>query len=249
MTRSVAVVTGAAHRIGRDIARALAIDGYAVAIHCLSSQDEARQFALTIRSEGGEAEVFVADLADWEQTERLIPEVVARLRPPSLLVNCAATFLPDTPHAFNSRSWRKQFEVNLDAPLILSKAFAAALPPREEGAIVNVVDQRVLRLTPQHFSYTLTKSALWTATQTLAQAFAPRIRVNAVGPGPTYASSLQGDVGLGKEVSGVPLATRVRGEDVARAVVYLAHARAVTGQLICVDAGQHLAWRTPDIVE
>jgi NAD(P)-dependent dehydrogenase (short-subunit alcohol dehydrogenase family) len=133
--------------------------------------------------------------------------------------------------------------------VFLIGAFAAALPADREGAVVNIIDQRVLKLTPQYLSYTLAKSALWTATRTLAQALAPRIRVNAVGPGPTYASLRQGDDGLQREAEGTLLGRAVSGDDVAGAVLYLAQARSVTGQIVCVDAGQHLSWRTPDIVD
>ena len=114
--------------------------------------------------------------------------------------------------------------------------------------MVNIIDQRVLKLTPQYLSYTLAKSALWTATRTLAQALAPRIRVNAVGPGPTYPSEREGQAGLIHEAQGTLLGQAVSGEEIAEAVVYLAGARKVTGQMICVDSGQHIGWRTPDIV-
>ena len=136
--------------------------------------------------------------------------------------------------------------VNLRAPLQLASAFAAALPAGREGCVVNIVDQRVWRLNPKFFTYTLTKSALWTATQTLAQTFAPRIRVNAVGPGPTLANTIDGEEGFAREAAAVPLGRGVAPEEVADAVLWLARARGVTGQMIAVDGGQHLAWKTPD---
>ena len=144
--------------------------------------------------------------------------------------------------------WRRQFAVNLEAPVFLIAAFAAALPADREGAVVNIIDQRVLKLTPEYLSYTLAKSALWTATRTLAQALAPRIRVNAIGPGPTYPSAREGEAGLSHEAAGTLLGRAIAGEEIAEAVLFLARARNVTGQIVCVDAGQHLGWRTPDIV-
>ena len=144
--------------------------------------------------------------------------------------------------------WRRQFAVNLEAPVFLIGAFAAALPAEREGAVVNIIDQRVLKLTPEYLSYTLAKSALWTATRTLAQALAPRIRVNAIGPGPTYPSAREGEAGLSHEAAGTLLGRAISGEEIAEAVLFLARARNVTGQIVCVDAGQHLGWRTPDIV-
>ena len=137
--------------------------------------------------------------------------------------------------------------VNLRAPVQLSSAFVAALPAGREGCVVNIVDQRVWRLNPRFFSYTLSKSALWTATQTMAQAFAPRVRVNAVGPGPTLANNMDGAEGFAREAAAVPLGRAVEPGEIADAVLYLARARGVTGQMIAVDGGQHLAWKTPDV--
>ncbi|MDR3407815.1 MAG: SDR family oxidoreductase, partial [Methylovirgula sp.] len=144
----------------------------------------------------------------------------------------------------------KIIAINLRAPLLLAQHFADQVPEGAEAAIVNLVDQRVWRPTPQFFSYSITKAALWWATQTMAQAFAPRrIRVNAVGPGPVLPNTPQGDAGFAKEAAGVLLQRAVRVEEIADAALYLIEARNVTGQMIAVDAGQHLAWQTPDIPE
>ena len=245
----IALVTGAAKRIGRDIALRMASAGYQVVVHYNQSRSDADALVAEIASQGGQANALGADLADWDAAEDLIDRVCAKVGRPRLLVNCAALFLDDRLGAITRDAWRRQFAVNLEAPILLSQKFAAALGPEETGAIINVIDQRVLRLTPQYFSYTVTKSALWTATQTLAQALAPRVRVNAVGPGPTYPSVRQGEAGLASESMNVPLGRRIDGGQIADAVLYLARARDVTGQLICVDGGQHLAWRTPDIVD
>ena len=138
---------------------------------------------------------------------------------------------------------------NVRAPVVLAQAFVAALQADRAGLIVNIIDQRVWRPTPQYFSYSLSKAALWYATQTMAQALAPRIRVNAIGPGPTFGSTHQAPGSFEAEAEGTPLGRRVTGEDIAAALRYLIDARSVTGQMIAVDSGQHLAWRTPDIVD
>jgi NAD(P)-dependent dehydrogenase (short-subunit alcohol dehydrogenase family) len=249
MTDPVALVTGAARRIGRDIALRLAREGYSLALHYGASRDLAEQLAREITAGGGQAICLPADLADPEAAQGLLASATAELGPVRLLVNNAAIFHSDDLASLDLQLWRRQFAVNVEAPVFLSRAFALHLPAAMKGSIVNIIDHRVWRLTPQHLSYTLSKSALWTATQTLAQALAPRIRVNAVGPGPTYPNPSDGALGLSQEAAGVLLQRPVTGDEIAEAVVYLAKARNVTGQLIAVDAGQHLAWRTPDIVD
>ena len=249
MPGRIALVTGAGKRIGSDIARRLAREGWRLALLARASSEGARALAAEIVAGGGEAHAFSVDLADPEAGAAAFAEIAAALGPIELLVNNAAMFEADSIGALDLFLWRRQFAIDLEAPVFLAGAFAAALPGDREGAIVNIIDQRVLRLTPQYLSYTLAKAALWTATQTLAQALAPRIRVNAIGPGPTYPSVKQGEAGLALEAAGALLGRQIRGEEIADAVAYLAGARNVTGQLICVDAGQHLAWRTPDIVE
>jgi NAD(P)-dependent dehydrogenase (short-subunit alcohol dehydrogenase family) len=249
MPGRIALVTGAGKRIGSDIARRLAREGWRLALLARASSEGARALAAEIVAGGGEAHAFSVDLADPEAGAAAFAEIAAALGPIELLVNNAAMFEADSIGALDLFLWRRQFAIDLEAPVFLAAAFAAALPGDREGAIVNIIDQRVLRLTPQYLSYTLAKAALWTATQTLAQALAPRIRVNAIGPGPTYPSVKQGEAGLALEAAGALLGRQIRGEEIADAVAYLAGARNVTGQLICVDAGQHLAWRTPDIVD
>jgi NAD(P)-dependent dehydrogenase (short-subunit alcohol dehydrogenase family) len=243
----IALVTGAGKRIGRIIAERLASEGYGVALHVNRSRAEGDEVAAGITGRGGRAHVVAGDLADAKVLPRLVAESAAALGPLTLLVNCASIFVPDTAETLELERWDKHFAVNLRAPLFLAQAFAAQLPPNAEGAIVNIIDQRVWKLNPQFYSYTLTKSALWTATRTLAQALAPRIRVNGIGPGPTLQNTYDGKEGLDKEAANVLLRRRAPPEDVAEAVVYLARARSVTGQMIAVDSGQHLGWETPDI--
>ncbi|MGX1785867.1 SDR family oxidoreductase [Bosea sp. NPDC055332] len=249
MAVEVALVTGGAKRIGRAIALRLVDAGYAVAIHCNASRAEARELADQIIATGGRAHVVVADLADPAAVERIVPEAEAALGPVSLLVNSASSFLVDDLTALDVPTWNRQFSVNLRAPSVLAGAMANRLPAERQGAIVNIIDQRVWKLTPQYYSYTLTKAALLTATTTMAQALAPRIRVNAVGPGPTFANPHDGETLLAAEAGGTPLGRKVEADDIAEAVLYLARAKAITGQMIAVDAGQHIAWRTPDIVD
>jgi NAD(P)-dependent dehydrogenase (short-subunit alcohol dehydrogenase family) len=246
--RKVALVTGAGRRIGRAIVERLATDGYDVALHVSErSRGDAEALAGALESRGVRASVLIADLSNADDVGSLIDRGVRSLGPLTLLVNNASVFEDDRIETFDVARWDRHFAVNLRAPAQLSAAFAAALPDGLEGSIVNIVDQRVWRLNPNFFSYTLSKAALWTATQTMAQAFAPRIRVNAVGPGPTLANHMQDNLAFAREAASVPLGRGADPAGIAEAVAYLANARAVTGQMIAVDGGQHLAWKTPDV--
>jgi NAD(P)-dependent dehydrogenase (short-subunit alcohol dehydrogenase family) len=243
-----ALVTGGAQRIGRSIVERLAREDYGVAIHCRRSTEAAHEMASRIRSAGGRACVVQADLADAIAVGKLVDDALQGLGSPlTLLVNNASEFEPDEVTNLSQDRWDRHFAVNLRAPAFLARDFANRLPPDAQGCILNIVDQRVWKLTPQFFSYTLTKAALFSATQTMAQALAPRIRVNAIGPGPTLANERQGEEDFGKQASAVLLGHGGTPEEIAEAVVYLANARSVTGQMIAVDGGQHLAWETPDV--
>jgi NAD(P)-dependent dehydrogenase (short-subunit alcohol dehydrogenase family) len=245
-----ALVTGAVRRIGLAITERLAAEGYRVALHCSrASESEARVVAARLAAAHGKEQVALVagDLADPAAPKRLVAEAAAALGPLTLLVNNASIFAVDEAATFALDQWERHFAVNLRAPVLLAREFAGQAPAG--ASIVNIIDQRVWRLTPQFFTYTLSKSALWTATCTLAQALAPRqIRVNAVGPGPVLPSDAQGAKLFALEVAGVPLKQAVELGDIADAVLYLAAARSVTGQMIAVDAGQHLGWETPDVV-
>jgi NAD(P)-dependent dehydrogenase (short-subunit alcohol dehydrogenase family) len=245
-----ALVTGAAKGIGRRIAERLAGAGYAVVIHCSQgSLADAEAAAAKLSSQDGKACALACDLREAARLSRLTGEAAEIFGPLTLLVNNAGIFEADEAASFELGHFDTHLTVNLKAPLVLSRDFAAQLPTGIEAAIVNLIDQRVFRPTPQFFTYSLSKSALWAATRTMAQAFAPLgIRVNAVGPGPVSPNFTQGEAGFALETHGVPLARAVSPDDVAEAVLYLATARNVTGQMIAVDAGQHLAWQTPDIV-
>lgn len=245
---SVALVTGGSKRIGRAIVERLAAEGFAVAVHYGRSRDEAEALVASIVADGGRACAIQADLGDAEAVARIVPEARAGLGPVTLLVNNASEFEPDSIGEMDVTRWNRQFSVNLRAPVFLAEAFAAQLPQDLEGLIVNLIDQRVWKLTPHFISYQLTKSALLTATQTLAQALAPRIRVNGIGPGPTLSNTRQGDEDFRKQAQAVLLERGPSPEEISAAVVFLLHARSMTGQMIALDGGQHLAWQTPDVI-
>ncbi|MEY3552123.1 MAG: hypothetical protein RL735_471 [Pseudomonadota bacterium] len=243
-----ALVTGAARRIGEAIALALAGEGFGVALHASArSAGEAQALARKIADSGGRACVVIGDLAVAGDVAALLPQARAALGDIDLLVNNASLYEPDTAGAFDPVFFDRMMAINLRAPLQLAADLSAHLPAGREGAIVNIADQKVWRLNPRYFSYTLSKSTLWTATQTLAQAFAPRIRINAVGPGPVLPNHVEGIEGFEREAAAVPLGHAVAPSEIVAAVLFLLHARSVTGQLRAVDAGQHLAWKTPDV--
>lgn len=240
-----ALITGAGRRIGATIALALARAGYAVVLHANNSREDAERLAAAITGAGGRAGVVLADLTDHEAVRGLIPAAAA-FGQLTLLVNNAGEFEPDDIETLSHPRFQRAVAVNLAAPLFLSQAFAAQAPNGADASIINIIDQRVLKPTPRFFSYTLSKSALHTATTTLAQALAPKLRVNAVAPGPTLPSPRQTDEQFAAQSESLPLQRGPRPEDIAAAVLYLAQAKSVTGVTIPVDGGQHLSWRTAD---
>lgn len=239
-TRGAALVTGGARRIGRALVLACARAGYDVAIHCRAVDDDAQAAAADVRSLGRKAYLHPCDLRQEAAAAPMVGDVEAELGPVTLLVNCASTFEEDAFSSMNRASWDAHMETNLRAPLVLAQAFARRLPEGRTGLIVNVLDQRVLAPGAEFFSYTLSKAALWSATQILAQALAPRIRVNGIGPGPTLASIHQDDAAFAAEAASTPLGHAVDPAEIGQALAYLIDARSVTGQMIAVDSGQHL---------
>jgi NAD(P)-dependent dehydrogenase (short-subunit alcohol dehydrogenase family) len=245
---NVAIVTGGSRRIGGAIIDDLAGHGWAVAIHCNRSREDADRLAERILAGGGQAAVVVADLSDTKSVGRIVDETVAALGPPTLLVNNAAIYDRDSFGSLDRARWRRQMAINLEAPVFLSEAFAGAMPPAREGNIVNLIDQVVWRPTARNVSYQLAKSALWTATQMLAQALAPRIRVNAIAPGPTLPNERQTTERFRLQAGTVLLG---RGPEVAefgRTVRYFIENRSITGQMVALDGGQHL-WEAPGAAE
>lgn len=254
--KGTALVTGAARRLGRAVALALAGRGFDVAIHYDRSADEADATAAHARAMGVRAVAFQADLLDEAATAALIPKVNAALGPLAVLVNNASIFEYDNLATATAESWNRHIGSNLRAPFVLTQGFARQLPdapptegePEAHGLIVNIIDQRVLKPTPEFMTYSLAKAGLWALTRTSAQALAPRIRVNGIGPGPTMQGARQTADHFTRQRAATILERGADADDVAAALLYLLDAKAVTGQLICVDGGQHLGWRTPDVL-
>jgi len=238
----VALVTGAARRIGAAIARDLARHGWAVAIHYRASKDEAEALAREIEAAGGRAATIAGDLAREAEVETLIPRTVEALGPLTCLINNASVFEMDKIDSVTRESWDRHIETNLRAPFVLSQAFARQLPEGMNGNIVNLLDQRVWKLTPYFLSYTVAKSALWTLTRTLALALAPRIRVNGIGPGPALPSERQSLEQFRHQQAAVPLQHGPELAEIAAAVRFILASPSMTGQMIALDGGEHLAW-------
>lgn len=241
---TAALVTGGARRIGAAIVRALDAADYRLAIHCRAEDAAAETLARACRK----AVIITGDLTSGEAPARIMKEAGTAIGPLTLLVNNAAMFEDDTFGSLSTEQFDRQFAVNLRAPLLLMEAFARQVPEGSTGAIVNLIDQRVLKPTPDHLTYSLSKAALWHATRMAAQALAPAIRVNAVAPGPVLPNHTDGLEVFTREVAALPLTRAVPPEAIAEAVVYLARASAITGQMIAVDSGQHIGWRTPDVL-
>ena len=242
-------MTGAARRIGAAICRDLASHGFAVAIHANEALDEAEALAADLRQEGANAIAVQANLLNPAETENLISRVVSELGPLGLLVNNASIFREDSADSFDAEAFEQHFAIHVKAPSILSAAFLAQLPGEASGLIVNMIDQRVWALTPRFYSYTLSKSALWTATQTLAQAYGPRVRVNAIGPGPSFKSPRQTDEDFQTQLSALILKQGPAPEEFGQTIRFLFNTPSITGQMVALDGGQHLAWQTPDVAE
>ena len=236
----VALVTGAANRLGAAMARALAAAGWAVIVHHRGGREDALALVAEIAAAGGQAAALKADLAVRRQRTGVIAKASAVFGPLTLLINNASSFEPDSVSDLDEELWDRHLAIHLEAPAFLARDFAAQLPDGVQGNIVNIIDERVLHLTPNYFSYTLSKAALWTMTQTMAQSLAPRIRVNAIGPGPTLREKGQSQAAFDKSQANAPLGYAANAGDVCDALLYLLDARAVTGQMITVDGGKHI---------
>jgi NAD(P)-dependent dehydrogenase (short-subunit alcohol dehydrogenase family) len=241
----VALVTGAGQRIGAAIARDLARHGWAVAVHYRGSRREAEALVRDIEAAGGRAAALPCDLALEAEVETLIPRAVEALGPLTCLVNNASAFEMDKIDTVTRQSWDRHIETGLRAPLVLSQAFAQQLPEEIDGNIINMLDQRVWKLTPYFLSYTVAKTGLWTLTQTLALALAPRIRVNGIGPGPTLPSERQSAEQFRLQQAAVPLKRGPALEEIAASVRYILATPSLTGQMIALDGGEHLGWAQP----
>ena len=237
----VALVTGAARRIGKRIALTLAEQGWHVAIHYRNSAAKAEAVAAEARLRGVRAMTVEADLAKEREVEAVMPKVAEHLGPVSLLVNNASVFEMDKAETATRASWDKHIETNLRAPLVLSQAFARQFTADRGGNIINLLDQRVWKLTPYFLSYTVAKMGLWTLTRTLALSYAPRIRVNGIGPGPTLPSPRQTQEQFAAQSAAMPLGHGATPREIARAVQFILDSPSMTGQMIALDGGQHLA--------
>jgi NAD(P)-dependent dehydrogenase (short-subunit alcohol dehydrogenase family) len=252
-----ALITGAGKRLGRAMALYLAGRGHDVAVHYAASQDDAEAVATEIRALGRRAQTFQADLTVEAETQALIPAATAALGPLTVLVNNASIFEYDRIDTATRQSWDRHIESNLRAPYVLTQAFAKQCPPaitddnREplaQGLIVNMIDQRILKLTPEFSTYTIAKMGLWALTRTAAQGLAPHIRVNAIGPGPTLQGTRQSTTHFAKQRAATVLGRGANPQDITAALGFFLDSPAVTGQFLAIDGGQHLAWQTPDVL-
>jgi NAD(P)-dependent dehydrogenase (short-subunit alcohol dehydrogenase family) len=252
-----ALVTGAGKRLGRAMALYLAGRGHDVAVHYSTSADEAEAVVTEIRAMGRRAQAFRADLLIEAETEALIPSVTAALGPLTVLVNNASIFEYDRIDTATRESWDRHLESNLRAPFVLTQGFAKQCAPavadengepRAQGLIVNMIDQRILKLTPEFSTYTIAKMGLWALTQTAAQGLAPHVRVNGIGPGPTLRGERQSETHFANQRAATVLERGSNPQDIVAALGFFLDSPAVTGQFIAVDGGQHLGWKTPDVL-
>jgi NAD(P)-dependent dehydrogenase (short-subunit alcohol dehydrogenase family) len=244
MTKTV-LITGAAKRVGRAIALELAVAGYDIAIHYRGSAEDAAALSQEVEGLGRRAALVKADLEDEAAVEAMLPDAIAQLGPVTALVNNASLFVRDEVEDVTRAAWDRQLMVNLRAPFVLMQQFARLSAADAHGAVVNMLDQRVWNYTPHFVSYTVSKAGLWTLTQTMALALAPRIRVNGVGPGPILANDNQSAEQFKTHWSSLPLQRKIDPAEVARTVRFLLESPSLTGQMIAVDGGEHLAWAQP----
>lgn len=245
--RNTVLITGAAKRIGREIALDFARHGWGVAVHFNRSRAEADEVVEQIEAAGGRAAALRADLCREDEVSALVPAAVERLGPLTCLINNASVFKDDRAATATRSSWDEHLDANLRAPLVLTQAFAAQLPEDVTGNVVNILDQRVWNLTPFFLSYTVSKSALWTLTRTLAMGLAPRIRVNGIGPGPTLKSERQTDEHFIAQWNRVPLKRGTTPAEICACIRFILSAPALTGQMIALDGGEHLGWAQPEM--
>jgi NAD(P)-dependent dehydrogenase (short-subunit alcohol dehydrogenase family) len=236
------LITGSARRIGRAIALDLARAGWQVCVHYRRSASDAEALVAEIRDLGGVGAAVAADLASVADVEQLFPRCREVLGAPVCLINNASEFLVDTIESMTPETWDTHLDINLKAPVLLARSLFLNLPEDAGGNVINIIDQRVWKLTPDFFSYTISKAGLWTATRTLAQAMAPRVRVNAIGPGPVLKSIHQTDAEFAREAGSTLLGRGPAPEEIAAAVRFILASPSLTGQMVALDGGQHLTW-------
>jgi NAD(P)-dependent dehydrogenase (short-subunit alcohol dehydrogenase family) len=239
-----ALVTGGARRLGRAMVERLSEAGFAVAVQYNASTAEAASLVEAITERGGRALALRANLAVEAEVTGLVAAAEAAFGPLGVLVNNASTFERDEWNDATRASWDEHMEPNLRAPFVLTQDFARRLPEAAKGVVVNMIDQRVWSLTPHFVSYTVSKSALWTLTRSLALALAPRIRVAAIGPGPALPSPRQTQEQFDKQCSSLPLRHGTNEVEIADAMMAILGMPSFTGQMLALDGGQHLQWGT-----
>ena len=244
-----ALITGAARRVGRVIAAELAKDGWAVAIHHNRSAAEAESLCKEIEAAGGRAVALRADLAQESEAETLVPRAVEDIGPLGLLVNNAAVFEMDRPSSATRATWDLHIETNLRAPFALTQAFARQRPAESGGLVINILDERVLKPTPNYLTYTIAKSGLWTATRAFALALAPHIRVNGIGPGYTLPEAGQTREEFERKAGRMLLGRGTDPMEICAAIRFLIAVKSVTGQMIALDGGQHMGWLSPGALD
>ncbi len=236
------LITGAAKRIGRALALDFAHAGWDVAIHYHSSSDDAKTLVSEIEALGQRAIAVPCNLSDLTAVAQLLPHCREQLGQISCLINNASEFRFDSITDLTPESWDLHLNINLKAPVFLAQSLVHNLPADITGNVINVIDQRVWNLTPEFFSYTVSKAGLWSATRMLAQALAPRVRVNAIGPGPVLKSIHQTPDDFEREVQSTLLERGTTPDEIAHAIRFILNAPAMTGQMLALDGGQHLSW-------
>ncbi len=253
---NAALVTGGAVRLGKAMALHLAQRGADVVVHYASSDVHAKAVVNEARKLGINAVAMQADLLDAGAVAELVPRAAEALgKPLDVLINNASIFEYDNMESLSAESWARALDSNLRAPVFLTQAFAAQAPevgndgePRAMANVINMIDQRVRKPTPEFMTYSLAKSGLWAFTKTAAQALAPRIRVNGIGPGPTLRGTRQTEEHFANQRKATILERGSDPGEICRALDFILNSPGFTGQLLCMDGGQHLAWQTPDIL-
>ena len=241
------IITGGATRIGAAIAKSLVCYGVQITLHYNKSGKEVKKLKKELESYGSEVFLIKADLSIVSQTKKIIPFAYKMMKGLDCLVNNASIFEKDDLINFNEKSFHKHINVNLQAPAILTQNFKKYLKSKK-GNIINIIDQRIFKLTPFFFSYTLSKTGLQTLTKTSAMKLAPNIRVNGVAPGPTIKNKRQSEKHFKKQWKSLILKEKVDPKNICETVKYFINNDNITGQIVSVDGGQSLAWQTPDII-
>ncbi len=235
-------ITGGAKRIGATMSETLSALNCNVIIHYNKSASAAEKLCMKINKIKELAYCVKADLSNEKETKEAFKKAQLKFGYIDCLINNASVFEYDNLKSITSNSWNKHMSANLSAPLVLSKLFKENLPEKLNGDIINILDQRVLNLTPHFLSYTISKSALWTLTRTLALELAPKIKVNAIGPGPVIKSKFQSNKDFVKQCKNMPLKIGSNSNEIAKTVIFLLSIPSITGQIITLDGGQHLGW-------